>query len=261
MLTQINHNLKKMKALGLDHFVMSTEAEGLTQSDMLARLPIMRAAEVPVWVTIGGCGAVGDIKTCLGMGVAGITAPMIESEFAMHKFITKVEIEYKLKGFDRIPLSIQIDTKTAINNFIDICRDTRVVSYAVNRNNIAGSAGHLDLEDKTLISFIKEIKPLLSTYQRFLIISGSLTPANVNQIITDCTPNFVATTNFCFAVPTEPGQVIVDMDKNGILGYLGADNMSEQIKLALETEVLLLKYFNEDSKKRIEENEGRLGDG
>ena len=60
-------------------------------------------------VKIGGCEAKTDIRNCINMGADGIVAPMIESPFALQKFIESTS-NIKTNRF------INIETKNAVDN-------------------------------------------------------------------------------------------------------------------------------------------------
>ena len=68
----------------------SFEDEGVTDCDLSDLVLLSGGTGLKVYVKIGGCEANRDIERCLRLGIKGIVAPMVESEFAVSKFINSV---------------------------------------------------------------------------------------------------------------------------------------------------------------------------
>ena len=63
------------------------EAEGSRTDELVMLNEIIFRADMKLYVKIGGCEAVRDLDQCRMLGASGIMAPMIESPFAMKKFV------------------------------------------------------------------------------------------------------------------------------------------------------------------------------
>ena len=76
-------------------------------------------ADMDIFIKIGGCEAVRDLDQCKLLGASGIMAPMIESPFAMQKFVNAARKVYKdrVKNIEWI---INTETKTCMKNLDDI---------------------------------------------------------------------------------------------------------------------------------------------
>ena len=111
------------------------EAEGSSLADIVRLRNLTLNSNVKLFVKIGGVEALNDIYECIDMGVDGIIAPMVETKFALKKFLDSVN---SLKIKNRPDLTINIETKTGVENFDDI------LPYAVgNIENI--TIGRSDL--------------------------------------------------------------------------------------------------------------------
>jgi len=96
-----------------------TETEDMDH-DELKLLHLVGKDIVPVSVKIGGPEARTDIRACLAIGVEGISAPMIESEYSLRNFInTLVNIIPKAK-YDKLKKSINLETITGYRNILEI---------------------------------------------------------------------------------------------------------------------------------------------
>ena len=85
----------------------SLEAEGILLYELLRTKEITMAAGVGLSVKIGGCEALTDARLAKGYGVSILMAPMIESRFALEKFLAMADAVF--------PGEEQTDTKFLIN--------------------------------------------------------------------------------------------------------------------------------------------------
>ena len=69
---------------------------------------------------IGGCEAISDINNCLVLNVDGMVAPMVESPFALEKFITSLDDNLTPQLRQKIKCYVNIESKTAYDNITDI---------------------------------------------------------------------------------------------------------------------------------------------
>ena len=120
------------------------EAEG-TRFDEARRLQdLAGAAGLELSLKIGGCEAVRDLYEARTLGVRGIIAPMIESAFALTKFIAAVNCMFSVAELQRIDLGINIETITGVKVFAEI-RDLKefaaLNAVTVGRKDLAGSLG------------------------------------------------------------------------------------------------------------------------
>ena len=89
-------------------------------------------------VKIGGCEAKNDIFFCSNLKVDSIVAPMVESSYALKKFIQVVPKEYLGNLF------INLESKTAFNNINRIINSEnfkKLKGVVIGRSDLAGSYG------------------------------------------------------------------------------------------------------------------------
>lgn len=95
------------------------EAEGSRTDELVKLNEIVFRADMDLFIKIGGCEAVRDLDQCRLLGASGIMAPMIETPFAMQKFVAAAQKVYGEETPD-IEWIINAETKTCRANFDDI---------------------------------------------------------------------------------------------------------------------------------------------
>tara|TARA_B100001059_G_scaffold127643_1_gene127518 strand:+ start:144 stop:896 length:753 start_codon:yes stop_codon:yes gene_type:complete len=117
----------------------STEDEGALHNDILLMRRITELCNLKLSIKIGGCEAKSDINFSNYIGANGIVAPMVESEFALQKFIESI---IHLKN---IKFYINIESITAYNNLDSILNSpaSKMLSgIVVGRSDLTKSYGY-----------------------------------------------------------------------------------------------------------------------
>lgn len=101
---------------GLIGIKTSFEDEGALFNETIRLKEICNQANTKLTLKIGGPEAIRDIKDSSIIGIKGLVAPMIESEFGLKKFIQSVNTHIPQDLLSTINLNINIETITAISN-------------------------------------------------------------------------------------------------------------------------------------------------
>lgn len=141
-----NQMLEVLKCLRDDYGALAVkaefEAEGSRTDELIMLNEVVFRADMPMIIKIGGCEAVRDLDQCRILGASGIMAPMIETPFAMSKFVAAGKKVYGDEAAN-IEWIINTETKTCYENFDAIMEAGKgfINTIAVGRVDLSGSLG------------------------------------------------------------------------------------------------------------------------
>ena len=151
----MNMLYEKLKNFKLDNLVgikQSFEDEGALLEDIKTIRKLTKLNNLKLSVKIGGCEAKSDIHECRYMEVDGIVAPMIETEFALQKFIESVSHITNIKFY------INIESKSGYENIdkiLDSPSAKMLSGIVVGRK----SSISLSISDKLALLLASSISP------------------------------------------------------------------------------------------------------
>jgi hypothetical protein len=211
-----------------DNFVgvkQSFEDEGVLLEDVILMRRFTELNNLKLSVKIGGCEAITDIHNCKSIGVDGIVAPMIETEFALQKFIESVI------GIENIDFYINIESKSGYENLDKILKSPAsklLKGIVVGRSDLTKSYGY----DKNLVdsdfvfSMVKDIMKKSKKYNLTTLMGGNLSPKSlkfISKLNDDNLIDYIETRN-----------VIIKINKS--------ETIETDIKNAIEFESLWLDF-------------------
>ena len=138
--------LEILKELKNEHNVLAIkaefEAEGSRTDELIKLNEIVFRADMNLFIKIGGCEAVRDLDQCRLLGAKGIMAPMIETPFAMKKFMGAAKKVYGDEISD-VEWIINAETKTCRENFDEILKEGKgfLNTISVGRVDLSSSMG------------------------------------------------------------------------------------------------------------------------
>ena len=118
------------------------EAEGARKDELIGLRELILKADLNFVIKIGGCEAVHDMDQCKLLGATGVMAPMIETPFAMAKFISAAKRVYG-EDMSDIEWIINAETKTCLANYPEIIQTGLgfLKTVTVGRSDLSASMG------------------------------------------------------------------------------------------------------------------------
>ncbi len=120
------------------------EAEGSRIQEVMRLKDIIDRANLGLVLKIGGGEAITDMFEAQHIGVSGLVAPMIESAYAMFKYIAAVNYHFPKDARKNIQFGVNIETYLAYQNFKEILEVDgmeAIDKITVGRVDMSGSLG------------------------------------------------------------------------------------------------------------------------
>ncbi len=137
--------LKKMKkSYGVCEVKAEFEAEAVRIHEAMRLKDIAEKAELGIVLKIGGAEAITDMFEAQHIGVTGLVAPMVESAYAMKKFLEAINYHFPEDLMKRIIFGVNIETYTAYQNLKEILRSPNlelIGKITLGRVDMSGSLG------------------------------------------------------------------------------------------------------------------------
>ncbi|WP_411821739.1 aldolase [Leptospira sp. 'Mane'] len=169
-----------------------TETEDMGEGEITLLQKICQGI-LPLSVKIGGPEARNDIRICNKIGVAGISAPMVESEYALRNFISTLKNLLSGTEFEKTKKAINLETITGYRNLLDIFDsqafgDLQQVTAA--RSDLSASMDKKP-DDPEVTRISKKIISEAKSRGKKTSVGGTITKTNFELIATDIAPDFI----------------------------------------------------------------------
>ncbi|OPY81374.1 MAG: HpcH/HpaI aldolase/citrate lyase family protein [Syntrophorhabdus sp. PtaU1.Bin153] len=120
------------------------EAEGTRTEELMRLKEICMSAGITLTLKIGGCEAVRDMYDARTVGVNYLVAPMVETPFALQKYLRAIDLVFSKEEQDKIDFLVNIETVGAVQQFTDMLRIDEIGKLngiVVGRVDLVGSMG------------------------------------------------------------------------------------------------------------------------
>lgn len=160
----------------------SLEAEGIRFDELLRTKEIALTAGVGLTVKLGGCEALTDLRMTKMVGVNSIMAPMIESRFALEKFLDMAAGEYSEEEISDTNLLINIETEDGYQNFDKIVAAENIgdlKGIVLGRTDLAKALKVSDVNASELQKIAQEVFRKAKQKSLICLVGGGITPKSI----------------------------------------------------------------------------------
>jgi 4-hydroxy-2-oxoheptanedioate aldolase len=158
------------------------EAEGASFRDLVRLRRITIQQSIPLYLKIGGAEAIRDIKDAFELGVDGLIAPMIESPFALEKFLNACKSIYRDQ---KIFKSINVETFQAAENIEGLLKMAKssIDNITIGRTDLSQSYfdKKIQPDSEFVLDLIEFLGKKVVDAGLTLTIGGSLTKASIGR--------------------------------------------------------------------------------
>lgn len=137
-----------LKNLKENHHVVGIkaefEAEGTRMEEALRLKEVVTKAGLDLTIKIGGCEAIKDMFDARSIGVTRIVAPMIESQYALKKYLQATHMVFPADEWEGVSFLINIETISAVKVFDEMLRLPEIKELkgiVLGRVDMTGSMG------------------------------------------------------------------------------------------------------------------------
>ena len=233
-----NHNIIGVKA--------EFEAEGMRFDEALRLKDITAKSGLDLTIKIGGCEALKDLYEVKDIGVSAIVAPMVETPYAMKKFVKALNLVFPKDEHQDIKFYINIETITGFNNLNDMILSpefNELSGIVLGRSDMTASMGFskLEVNSEQILNIAQVISNKIMPTNKELIIGGNVS--------LDSIPFFNA---IQYLSKFETRKIIFDSK------VLHQPNVNVALNKALEFEIMWLKNKRDAYGIILKQDEDRL---
>lgn len=157
------------------------EAEGTRTDELLRLVDVSRAAGLPLTLKIGGCEAIRDLLEAKQIGVRYVVAPMIETPYALSKYIQAKNLVFTPEEQEEVDFLFNLETITAYNHLQDMTdlASRNLQGIVFGRVDFSGSMGlgREGIESRTITEKILATSQIASASGLDLVVGGAISNA------------------------------------------------------------------------------------
>lgn len=166
-----NHHILGVKA--------EFEAEGTRLEEALRLKEVVTRAGLDLTIKIGGCEALKDMYDARTIGVNAIVAPMIESSYALKKYVQSTRLAFPEDERDEISFMINVETITGFNNvdaMLELPEAQDIIGIVLGRVDMSCSIGMTReyINSEEIFNMANILAAKAEKYNKKLVIGGGV---------------------------------------------------------------------------------------
>ena len=155
-----------LKDLKRNHHVIGVkaefEAEGTRLEEALRLKEVLMKADLGLTLKIGGCEALRDMYEARVIGVSRVVAPMIETPYALKKFLNAMHLAFPKDEQEEVTFAINVETAEACRHFDEMLSMPEIKcleGIVIGRVDLTGSLGlgRDDINCDRVLEIVKQL--------------------------------------------------------------------------------------------------------
>ncbi len=155
-----------LKDLKENHYVVGVkaefEAEGTRMEEALRLKEVLMKADLGLTLKIGGCEAIKDMYESRVIGVERIVAPMVETPYALKKFMQATKLVFPECERRDLKFAINIETIDSFKAFdrmLELSEIDKLNGIVMGRVDLTGSMGltREDINEQVVLDITREL--------------------------------------------------------------------------------------------------------
>lgn len=180
--------IEVLKDLRENHHVVGIkaefEAEGTRMEEALRLKDVVAKAGLDLTIKIGGCEALKDMYDARSIGVVRIVAPMIESSYALKKYLAASKLVFPPDERDHVSFLINIETVMGYKNFDQMLLLKEIGDLngiVLGRVDMTGSLGltREDINSDQIFNIAKELFVKAKKHGMECVVGGGVSAASL----------------------------------------------------------------------------------
>ncbi len=173
-----NHGIVSVKA--------EFEAEGTRVDELLRLLEIARKADLKVAIKTGGCEAMRDLIECRLYGVDYVIAPMVETPYALSKYIAGKDKFFPRGEQDDIGFLFNVETRSTYDHLAELGKVAAAgrVGMVFGRVDFAGSMGRARdfVNSEEMLGYLCGVAEVAKQHDLHLVVGGGVSPESIETL-------------------------------------------------------------------------------
>ncbi len=258
-----------LKDLKENHHVVGIkaefEAEGTRMEEALRLKEVITKAGLDMTIKIGGCEAIKDMFDARSIGVTRIVAPMIESQYALKKYLQATQLVFPIDEWNNMNFLVNVETISAVKVFdemLQLPEIGKLKGIVLGRVDMTGSMGlsRENINDDAVFNIASEVFSKARQAKMECVIGGGVSAFSLpffRNLPEHATLDFYETRKVIFKCP----EALSNNADKGILKGVGFElmwlkNKRDFYKMIFEEDLMRIDMLQKRYDKLIEQAGG-----
>jgi len=171
-----NHHVTGIKA--------EFEAEGTRMEEALRLKDVIASAGLDLTIKIGGCEAIKDMYDARSIGVSRIVAPMIESPYALKKYLAATRLSFPKDEHEHVSFLINLETIAGFDSFDEMLKLKELSDLdgiVFGRVDMTGSIGlsREDINSDKIFDYAEKLFTKAKKHSLECVIGGGVSASSL----------------------------------------------------------------------------------